>query len=126
MPTHQHRGRTQRARAGKRSGRTAAKGRRRKWSQHVTDTSHALDLEPAVFRLGSPKALAASLRRSALRSKRRKGSPYQSASSMLTFYINRAGRGLSASRKRVLERAKGELRAVFGREAQPGARRKRR
>jgi len=117
---------TQRARVGKRSGRPAAKSRGKKWSQHVTDTSHALDLEPDVFRLRSPKAMAASLRRSALHSKRRKSSPYQSALSMLTFYINRAGRGLSDSRKRVLERAKGELRTVFGREAPPGARRKRR
>jgi len=85
----------------------------RRWSQRVTETSHALDLETGVFRLRSPRAVAASLRRSALRSRRRKASPYQSAVSMLNFYINRAGTGLSASQKRVLERAKGELRHVF-------------
>ena len=87
----------------------------RKWSQEVTQKSNALDLEANVFTLRSPKAVAASLKRSALRSKRRKASPYQSAISMLNFYINRAGRGLSPSRKAVLERAKDELRQAFGR-----------
>ena len=95
------------ARAKKRSGR--------KWSQEVTRKSDALDLESRVFTLRSAKAVAASLKRSALRSKRRKASPYQSAISMLNFYINRAGRGLSPSRKSALERAKGELREAFGR-----------
>ena len=99
--------RRQPGRAKKRSGR--------KWSQEVTRKSNALDLEPSVFKLRSSKAVAASLKRSALRSKRRKASPYQSAISMLNFYINRAGRGLSPSRKVVLERAKGELRQAFGR-----------
>jgi hypothetical protein len=82
----------------------------------VTRTSHALDLEDGVFTLGSAKAVAASLKRSAVRSTQRKASPYQSAISMLTFYINRAGRTLSPSRKRVLERAKSELRRAFRRE----------
>jgi hypothetical protein len=82
----------------------------------VTRTSHALDLEARVFTLGSATAVAASLKRSAVRSKQRKASPYQSAISMLTFYINRGGRTLSASRKRVLERAKSELRRAFRRE----------
>jgi Protein of unknown function (DUF3175) len=68
--------------------------------------------------------VAASLKRSALRSRRRKASPYQSATSMLNFYINRAGKGLSPSQRRVLERAKGELRKAFGRE--PTSRRSRR
>jgi len=98
----------------------------KRWSQHVTKTSNALDLEASVFRLRSPRAVAASLRRSALRSKRRKASPYQSAMSMLNFYINRAGKGLSASQKRVLERAKGELRQAFHREPQASRRRSRR
>jgi hypothetical protein len=93
----------------------ATTSRRKKWSQHVTRTSHALDLEANVFTLRSPRAVAASLRRSALRSRHRKASPYQSAISMLNFYINRAGNRLSGSRKRVLERAKGELRKLFGR-----------
>jgi len=101
-------------------GRVAMKKKRganrTRWSQHVTKTSNALDLEASVFKQRSPRAVAASLRRSALRSKRRKASPYQSAMSMLNFYINRAGKGLSASQKRVLERAKGELRHVFHRE----------
>ena len=105
-----------RSRRGTRRRPSRAKKRRgRKWSQEVTRKSNALDLEASVFTLRSPKAVAASLKRSALRSKRRKASPYQSAISMLNFYINRAGRGLSPSRKAVLERAKGELRHAFGR-----------
>jgi hypothetical protein len=99
---------------------------RTRWSQHVTKTSNALDLEASVFKQRSPRAVAASLRRSALRSKRRKASPYQSAMSMLNFYINRAGKGLSASQKRVLERAKGELRQAFHREPRTSRRRSRR
>jgi hypothetical protein len=87
----------------------------KKWSQHVTRTSNALDLEPDVFKHSSPRQVANSLRRSALRSKRRKASPYQSALSMLNFYINRAGKNLAPSQKRVLERAKGELARVFRR-----------
>jgi Protein of unknown function (DUF3175) len=94
-----------------RLGRSSGK----KWSQHVTRTSNALDLEAGIFTLRSSRAVAASLKRSALRSRRRKGAPYQSAASMLNFYINRAGKGLSPSRRRVLERAKGELRKAFGR-----------
>ncbi len=90
-----------------------AKRRGKTWSQHVTRTSHALDLEANVFTLGSPRAVAASLKRSALRSRRRKASAYRSAVSMLNFYINRAGKKLKASRKRTLERAKGELRKAF-------------
>jgi hypothetical protein len=78
--------------------------------------SNALDLEPSVFRLRSSRQIARSLKRSAESSKRRKGTPYQSAMSMLNFYINRAGRNLSATQKQVLQRAKGELRSAFGRE----------
>jgi Protein of unknown function (DUF3175) len=110
--------------ARRRHRRTAHRGRGKKWSQHVTQTSNALDLEANVFKLRSSRAVAASLKRSALRSRRRKGSPYQSAVSMLNFYINRAGKGLNPSQRRVLERAKGELRKAFGRE--PGPRRPRR
>jgi len=79
------------------------------------ETSNALDLEPGVFQKRSPHDIAESLKRSAMRSKRRKSEPYRSAMSMLVFYINRAGKNLSPSRKRVLERAKGELRELFGR-----------
>ena len=88
----------------------------RRWSKHVTETSDALDLQSGVFRLRDPKKIAASLKRSAERSKRRKTSPYRSALSMLTFYINRAGRNLPDSRRKVLVRAKDELKAQFGKD----------
>jgi hypothetical protein len=87
----------------------------RRWSRRVNETSDALDLERGVFKLGDARQIASSLKRSAERSKRRKGTPYQSAMSMLNFYINRGGRGLGAREKARLERAKGELRALFGR-----------
>jgi len=93
--------------------KTASKPRR--WSARVTQRSNALDLEPKVFRSNDPKTIAISLKRSAERSKRRKGTPYQSAMSMLNFYINRACKNMPQKRKRVLERAKNELRDVFGR-----------
>ena len=97
-----------------------APGRRgKKWSLHVTQTSYALDLEAKVFKLRSARAVAASLKRSALRSRRRKAPAYQSAMSMLNFYINRAGKGLSRSQKRVLQGAKAELRKMFGRDGAP-------
>ena len=88
----------------------------RKWSAHVTKTSNALDLQPKVFKKSSGKEIASSLKRSAMRSKRKKGTPYQSAMSMLNFYINRAGKNLPASRKRKLESAKNELRKIFHKE----------
>jgi hypothetical protein len=78
-------------------------------------TSDALDLEPGVFTLRDPREIARSLKRSAEASKRRKSDPYASAMSMLTFHINRAGKQLSAERKRTLNEAKGELRKAFGR-----------
>ena len=87
----------------------------RKWSGKVTKTSNALDLEKDVFKKGSPKAIADSLKRSAEHSHRRKGSPFQSAMSMLTFFINRGGRNLPTERKQVLGKAKGELRKDFHR-----------
>jgi hypothetical protein len=88
----------------------------RKWSRKVMETSDALDLDRGVFKLGSPKAIARSLKRSALRSRRRKAEPFRSAMSMLNFYINRGGKNLSAKQKRTLEAAKDELRIAFGRE----------
>jgi hypothetical protein len=87
-----------------------------RWSGEVTRTSNALDLEPAVFKKRSARAIALSLKRSAERSRRRKAQPYASAMSMLTFYINRAGRGLPKERRATLLRAKQELRKAFGRE----------
>lgn len=89
---------------------------KRRWSQRVTETSDAMTLDKGVFTKGSPKAIARSLKRSAERSHRRKSAPYRSAMSMLTFYINRGGKGLSKSRKRTLEKAKDELRALYGKD----------
>jgi hypothetical protein len=88
----------------------------RYWSARVTKESDALDLEGGVFSLKDPKRIAASLKRSAERSRRRKAGPYRSALSMLVFYINRAGKKLPAGRRRTLERAKSELRRQFGRD----------
>jgi hypothetical protein len=98
------------------SARTARRSTsRRKWSAEVTRNSHALALDKDVFTLDSPKKIAVSLKRSAERSRARKSEPYRSAMSMLTFYINRAGKGLSTTRKKTLEAAKDELRRQFGR-----------
>jgi hypothetical protein len=88
----------------------------RRWSAEVTKHSDALDLEQDVFKSKDPRKIALSLKRSAEHSKRRKGTPYQSAMSMLNFYINRAGKNLPKKRKRVFERAKDELREACGRE----------
>ena len=86
----------------------------RKWSQNVTEHSDALDLEHGVFKQRSARKIAASLKRSAERSERRKSSPYRSAMSMLTFCINRAGGQLTQAQRCRLEAAKDELRALFG------------
>ncbi|HEY2143383.1 MAG TPA: DUF3175 domain-containing protein [Candidatus Udaeobacter sp.] len=87
----------------------------KQWSARVTKHSNALDLEPDVFKSKDPHKIARSLKHSAERSERRKGTPYQSAMSMLNFYINRAGKNLPQKQKRVLENAKDELREAFGR-----------
>jgi hypothetical protein len=87
----------------------------KKWSAEATAHSDALDLQPNVFTKKSPAEIAESLKRSAESSDRRKSSPYRSAMSMLTLYINRAGRNLSPSRKRTLEAAKEKLRGLFAR-----------
>jgi len=86
----------------------------KRWSQKVTQTSNALDLEAGVFTLDDPREIARSLMRSAEESTRRRSSPYRSAMSMLTFYINRAGRHLPKAQRARLERAKEELRALYG------------
>ncbi len=101
-------------RAPKRPAKAARAGTKY-WSHAVTEHSDALTLEADVFTLDDPKKIAASLKRSAEHSKRRKSEPYRSAMSMLTFYINRAGKNLSTKRLRVLEQAKDELRKAFGR-----------
>ena len=84
------------------------------WSGAVTRDSNALDLEADVFKQRSAKKIAASLKRSADRSTRRKSGPFRSAMSMLTFYINRGGKNLSAPRKKILQNAKDELRKLYG------------
>lgn len=86
----------------------------KRWSQKVTTTSNALDLEEGVFSGDSPKGIASSLKRSADRSNRRKAAPFQSAMSMLNFYMNRAGKTLPENRKRILNDAKTELRRLYG------------
>ena len=91
------------------------KGERKYWSGEVTKHSIALDLEEGVFTWDDPKKIAASLKRSAEESIRRKAAPFQSAMSMLNFYINRAGKNLPVERKIILEQAKTELRKMFGR-----------
>ena len=88
---------------------------KRYWSADVMRKSDALDLEPRAFTWRDPARIARSLKRSAERSRRRKGTPYQSAMSMLNFYINRAGRNLPATQRRLLDRAKDELRRLFDR-----------
>ena len=93
---------------------TAKKTTHKRWSRRVTQTSNALDLEQGVFAQRSPRQIAQSLKRSAEHSQRRKSDPYRSAMSMLTFYINRAGKSLPKKRRAVLERAKDELRALYG------------
>jgi len=94
--------------------KSRAKGER--WSGRVTRHSNALDLESKVFKQSNPRRIALSLKRSAEASRRRKATPYQSAMSMLNFYINRAGTKLSKKQKGVFVRAKGELRKAFHRE----------
>jgi hypothetical protein len=92
----------------------------KKWSAKVTEHSDALDLKEDIFKSPDPAKIAGSLKRSAEHSKRRKGTPLQSAMSMLNFYINRAGKNLPAKQKHVLEQAKDELRVAFGRDPSDG------
>lgn len=100
----------------RKSARRKSAGRAgRRWSARVTRESDALDLKRGVFAGRDPKKIAASLKRSAQRSRRRKSDPYRSALSMLTFYINRAGKNLPAAKRNTLETAKLELRKQFGR-----------
>ncbi len=93
-----------------------SKSNPRRWTQHVTQTSNALDLDRGVFTWDDPRRIARSLKRSAERSTRRKSTSYRSAMSMLTFYINRAGKNLPKKQLKNLEAAKDELRALYGRE----------
>ena len=106
------------SKAAAKTGRKAAVARpsSKRWSQRVTKESDALDLKRGVFTLQNPKRIAASLKRSAERSSRRKAGAYRSALSMLTFYINRAGRTLPKTQRELLDRAKIELKRQFGKE----------
>ena len=96
------------------------RAKRTRWSQRVTETSNALDLEPGVFSQDDPRKIACSLKRSAERSKRRKADPFRSAMSMLTLYINRAGKRLPRGQRARLEEAKDELRDLFGKPRRGG------
>jgi hypothetical protein len=121
MPARRKPSHSRKTAAHKAASKTAAKTTARKaspkrWSQRVTRESDALDLKRGVFTLRDPKRIAASLKRSAERSSRRKAGAYRSALSMLTFYINRAGKTLSKTQRERLQRAKGELKRQFGRE----------
>lgn len=98
--------------------RTRKKAAVQRWSQEVTATSNALDLEEGVFALADPREIARSLKQSADQSRRRKAEPFRSAMSMLTFYINRAGKNLGAEQRARLEEAKDELRVLYGRPRQ--------
>ncbi|CAG9226867.1 TPA: DUF3175 domain-containing protein [Burkholderia vietnamiensis] len=104
-------------RASRRPGRARSNGpqHRNRWSADVMQKSDALDLEPHIFQSDDPAEIAASLKRSAEHSRRRKATPFQSAMSMLNFYVNRAGRNLPKTRRATLERAKRKLREAFGR-----------
>lgn len=119
MPAHKKvhahtRSVTRRPRRKAAAHKKTARGRKRYWSGHVTRTSHAMDLKPGVFTGNDPDKIARSVLASARRSHTRKSSPYRSAMSMINFYINRGGKGLSAAKKRVLERAKASLRRKAG------------
>ena len=98
----------------KRKPKSESKSNR--WTQHVMETSNALDLEQGVFTWDDPHRIAESLQRSAEQSNRRKSSPYRSAMSMLTFHINRAGKKLSKEQRENLEAAKDELRKLYQKE----------
>jgi hypothetical protein len=96
--------------------RQSKKPAARRWSKRVNETSNALDLEKSVFKKTSAKEIAKSLKRSAEHSKRRKAKPFQSAMSMLNFYVNRAGKNLPTKQKHRLDQAKDKLRELFHRE----------
>jgi hypothetical protein len=113
-PPRQRHAQAQAAHRAKAANSGAAK-RGQKWSHHVMETSDAMDIERGIFKTGSAQWIAESLKRSSTQSRRRKGTPFQSAMSMLNFYINRAGRNLPKARRDTLQQAKRKLREVFGR-----------
>lgn len=105
---------------GKTARRSPRGGKTRRWSQSVTEGSDAMDLEPGVFKRASAEGIARSVKRSAERSRRRKSEPFRSAMSMLTFYINRAGKNLPKAQRDRLMQAKDKLRGLFHRTAAKG------
>ena len=107
-----HRGTSARHRRRRHASRAAPAKR---WSHEVAEHSDAMDIEHDIFRNGNAGEIAASLKRSSTKSRRRKGTPFQSAMSMLNFYINRAGRNLPKERRDTLQTAKRQLRVAFGR-----------
>ena len=96
--------------------KAAKKASPKKWSKKVSETSNAMDLEKDIFKQKDPKKIAASVKRSAEKSKRKKAGPFQSAMSMINFYENRGGKNVPASKKKVLDTSKNELRKLYGRE----------
>ena len=96
-----------------------ARNKSKRWSKQVTETSDALDLEQGVFTWDDPKRIALSLKHSADTSVRRRSPPFRSAMSMLNLYINRAGKKLPNKQRETLERAKEELRELYGRPRRP-------
>ncbi|MDB6084122.1 MAG: hypothetical protein JWN43_2003 [Gammaproteobacteria bacterium] len=116
MPEKRTRSPAKRGASAKASPRRARRPQpKKKWSADVMRKSDAMDLQPGVFKLRSPGAVARSLKKSAEASHRRKSPPFRSAMSMLNFEINRGGKNLSAEQRRVLNQAKSELRKLFGR-----------
>ena len=103
------------ARAKPKTKQRSSRSNPKRWSHHVMETSEAMDIEHEIFKEGSAQEIADSLKKSSTRSSRRKGTPFQSAMSMLNFYINRAGRNLPKSRRTILDSAKKRLREAFGR-----------
>jgi len=116
MATRKRRQRHAHATAAYTAKNAAKKDTRKYWSHHVMETSDAMDIQKDIFKSGTAEEIARSLKHSSTISKRRKGSPFQSAMSMLNFYINRAGRNLPKTRKNTLQQAKRKLREAFGRE----------
>jgi hypothetical protein len=106
MPTKKEKGKSS----------SSKKAAPKKWSKNVTEHSNAMDLEKDIFKLKDPKKIAASVKKSAEKSKRKKAGPFQSAMSMINFYENRGGKNIAAAQKKVLEQSKEELRKLFGRE----------
>ncbi|MBB4519398.1 DUF3175 domain-containing protein [Paraburkholderia fungorum] len=113
-PPRQRHARAHAAHRAKTAGRSRAR-QPQKWSHHVMETSDAMDIDHDIFKTGSAESIAESLKRSSTRSRRRKGTPFQSAMSMLNFYINRDGRNLPKARRDTLQQAKRKLREAFGR-----------